>query len=675
RARRQIPVSCNFCRSSKLRCSRGQPCTNCAARKIPCRHDYSVPPRTSSGPDPVQTEILERLRRLERAILPHHATPSTVMSYHFGEDACPSKEVPAMHADVAWLEQVSLEDKPTSHQFCDIVIFDIGPMSQVLAAPRYVFDPIPSKQLTRIVWLPERHEAKTIIQRYSRNLGYLLYVGFLPSLPAMVDSIYDRLDSQQPPQLGTTALFLSIIACTTFTWDSIDDDDIGMSPTETNEQAGLWARYARDVIEAANTATALSLELVQAMITLSFVIANLEGLALEFKRLTSGAIMTCQQLGIHLVDHPRNASRGGALEKEMKRRAWWYLVGTDWLTASRFDGQGDGYYQCSPCHMIVNQPLNINDEDFMGSQLPQARPSMEFTQMSFFLLRGKLADISRSFVDRNYFARSTSTAPRYADIIAFDAELENYLNDLPHFFKINPLDDPFVTSAGSALDATIIAQAYMLHMIFHHIRCRLHLPYLTADQTNPSHALSRQLCLSSARFILDVGNQVLNGNRPPVLPKRFCCSCCYNGFFLAGIVLLMEFCVNILPTNDAAKISKCRVEVLNAFCLLERAKTQSKNASRLLDSLRQLLKKHETAVPADTAAILHDAAGLRCTHLGCTPGGCSNDVNLDAAGDGKFDNGGKSGYFDEMAARMGDLMELDGIGLTDFLDSLDSSFF
>lgn len=36
RRRRQPQVSCNFCRSKKLKCDRGQPCSNCNARGIRC---------------------------------------------------------------------------------------------------------------------------------------------------------------------------------------------------------------------------------------------------------------------------------------------------------------------------------------------------------------------------------------------------------------------------------------------------------------------------------------------------------------------------------------------------------------------------------------------------------------------------------------------------------------
>lgn len=34
--RRQPQISCDFCRSKKLKCDRGRPCLNCSVRKVPC---------------------------------------------------------------------------------------------------------------------------------------------------------------------------------------------------------------------------------------------------------------------------------------------------------------------------------------------------------------------------------------------------------------------------------------------------------------------------------------------------------------------------------------------------------------------------------------------------------------------------------------------------------------
>lgn len=53
--RRQNPVSCQFCRSKKLRCDRAQPCANCFARHISCV------PASGSAESPAQVQALARV--------------------------------------------------------------------------------------------------------------------------------------------------------------------------------------------------------------------------------------------------------------------------------------------------------------------------------------------------------------------------------------------------------------------------------------------------------------------------------------------------------------------------------------------------------------------------------------------------------------------------------------
>ncbi len=63
---RPVPVSCQSCRSKKLRCNRAQPCSNCSARGITC--SFLVPPPSLPGTNPTRhnyPELLERIERLE----------------------------------------------------------------------------------------------------------------------------------------------------------------------------------------------------------------------------------------------------------------------------------------------------------------------------------------------------------------------------------------------------------------------------------------------------------------------------------------------------------------------------------------------------------------------------------------------------------------------------------
>ena len=77
---RHRPVSCNLCRSRKLRCNRQFPCSNCTARGVDCQLYASkapdLPSKSSKDEDfnRAEHDILSRLQRLEDIILSPRAS-------------------------------------------------------------------------------------------------------------------------------------------------------------------------------------------------------------------------------------------------------------------------------------------------------------------------------------------------------------------------------------------------------------------------------------------------------------------------------------------------------------------------------------------------------------------------------------------------------------------------
>ena len=110
---RQRPVSCRFCRSRKLRCSRESPCSNCISRGIRCELEYPV---ESASPSPTASklELLERIRKLEELVekkesqhdegVKQHSKSSNI---HVQQtDHTPSPHTERLDDDVAWLESI-----------------------------------------------------------------------------------------------------------------------------------------------------------------------------------------------------------------------------------------------------------------------------------------------------------------------------------------------------------------------------------------------------------------------------------------------------------------------------------------------------------------------------------------------------------------------------------------
>ena len=90
---RPDPVSCQSCRSKKLKCSRVQPCSNCTARGIICK--YLVPPRGQT--DTASTihsndELLKRIERLESIVLKQANSAETRAKYATDELHAPRQQ-------------------------------------------------------------------------------------------------------------------------------------------------------------------------------------------------------------------------------------------------------------------------------------------------------------------------------------------------------------------------------------------------------------------------------------------------------------------------------------------------------------------------------------------------------------------------------------------------------
>lgn len=89
---RSRPLSCLFCRSRQLRCSRQFPCPNCTSRGITCELDAHTASSISSSTEDksclhsstVQHDVLARLSRLEESVIGQgKQTPARIQLAHW----------------------------------------------------------------------------------------------------------------------------------------------------------------------------------------------------------------------------------------------------------------------------------------------------------------------------------------------------------------------------------------------------------------------------------------------------------------------------------------------------------------------------------------------------------------------------------------------------------------
>ncbi|KAI4702970.1 hypothetical protein J4E81_001843 [Alternaria sp. BMP 2799] len=508
------------------------------------------------------------------------------------------------HLEGVSMGQSSFELPATNH-----ITFKIG---QIRTIPSTLSYTTQLGRLTSCIWLPLKEEAMILLDIYITELNYIQHVTHTPSLPAVLDEIYRSIESVEPVHPSKIVLLLSIIAHTTHVWSVPDglnrERPLFISSTQARSQTPIWIKATYTVLETLQEGFLMALEAIQGIIILSYVLCNIEGVSLRYRSLISTGLLLCREMGLHRIDHESNADAAQTLKAEIGRRVWWYLTATDWyvglrrldtlmvqvrltdlhrLLAARYGGPSEGVYQSSPLHMNVNKPLNINDVDLLAVGPQPSLPLSQHTDMSYFLQRIRLAEISRSFVDQI----TSDPFKRDAHLMAIDKQLVDMMHETPAFFLLDYYDSTF----SSEKPYHTFIQAYFLNTLIHTQRCKLHLTSLTrpsasmAISTSPS---SRTACLYSARQLIYLETELLQSRHPfahrPQRPPAGLYS-----IFIATIALLMDACLN--------KSSELQVELqqdndlVKGLQMIADAREDSLAAAKLYESLMQIVGTYRGA--------------------------------------------------------------------------------
>ncbi|KAF2494682.1 hypothetical protein BU16DRAFT_487866 [Lophium mytilinum] len=697
---RQRPVSCRSCRARKLRCSRDAPCTNCVSRGLRCELDNSSgsPPRSVQTPE---SEVVERLRKLEELVESQRSQrngspkPISKSSNNLGlqnhmYNICPA--IAHLDKDVAWLASIYSGLEVAEKMPSNKIVFRICPMQHIMEAQSYIFLSPTSIEPSRCIWLPLYHEAKIILNKFTEDIDGGHHVIHTPSLPSILDELYACLNQQGQVKAGPMILLLSIMASSTHSWVRRDcERGVFSTSAEANKQSPSWIKATEDVIDIAHRSTRVSIEGIQGIIIASFVMGNIEGFSRKCRAMYSMALLLARELGLHCIDHPSMASAAKSANAEMGRRVWWYLAASDWQMAARFNGVAQGVYQCHVRQMIVRKPLNINDEDVTDGMNCIEQPLSQPTTMSYSLQRIRLSEICRNIVDRTPLIHAG--VPGYETIMDADTEIQTILSETPPFFSMSVEQIIQIYQLDHQHASRIFYQGYLLSSLTHAMHCKIHFAYFTRGYVDPSYAASREICLRSARKIIQ--------NETRLEQSGLCTAARYRvillllGIFMATIVLIMDMCHN----KSSTQREKQQGELADAFRLLEEAREDSETAVNFLDSLMQVLRRHKMPRPKRAEETLLDsdmgnepletatgAVGAYSTAnnqpysnpdilpLPTAPPSvlASNNANImDMGGDGFTNGEDMSSYFNELAESFEQGVDFDW---NDIFAGLDSSY-
>ncbi|GAP85140.2 hypothetical protein SAMD00023353_2200750 [Rosellinia necatrix] len=622
--RRQPQTSCLNCRVKKIKCDRGAPCASCTIRGIPCTgQDQAgpkpvvVPQRKTPGPG-VDASVLERLARLENAVFGDAQNRGSV------NGGGPTKNPPQPSPAASTLATAVDKPSPSLHQdterqqtarFLDMT-YTRDDHSATTPTCRLRFQVTPAAshpnrpaggygaragRWSGPAFVMTREEAFLLLHDFFHNPYHLLPIIYEPSARSLIDVFYTQLEQGYEGDPTSAALILSI-ASTSASFFSPNGDTHGIfASTEEATEASLgWRETAIAILDDPQFPPNGSLERCQARTILAYVVCNIEGCSARYRLLHSCAVAVARDMSLHLIDSTATADASGDFAtREIKRRLWWHLVSTDWLL-SLVGGPLDGTYTIQPRHFIVNRPRNLNDSDLNTSDENFTYPLDTLTQVSCFLQRILLSEVCKEMVDARPPGLLDVEITDFNTATSLDLLFEKILTEMPPFLKKGapiPEGAPYYFAQ----------QRDLVLLCFYFRRARLHRPFLLHDTDNPEYEPSRRQCISSARTVLSISIEMLEGpsavdqNQVFGNPLAYRAGLVISGMFMACAVLALNAGLiwnrstgdggNNARANDATT-SEMHGEITRACRVLAKAGEKSTFAANLLRNLVGVLRQY-----------------------------------------------------------------------------------
>ncbi|KAJ5350589.1 transcriptional regulator family: Fungal Specific TF [Penicillium brevicompactum] len=585
---RQDPVSCESCRKKKLKCDRTQPCSSCSARKIDCTYGGSLPgPRPSIQPSqtegrPVSDSLPAPPRTLRWTPRQDMRTQirngdESLQTVDWLETIVMGHRVPSA-VPVTLRAELSPRNGDTSLSQQAPVLGQAGnpPGSRIASTENPSTIHLPS-------YLPPLAEALGLFRYYCNYLDFQYHIIITRQVEEQIKHIYDCVAGNRAINLAHTALLFSITA------SALYYQLLG----EASEHAEQVSQEATFLTGAAliqgNYIGYPTIEGLQATMIIGHQLSNLSlPSSVSSLFLHRSCVGQAISMRLHMIDSPtqvseRSSSGFQKTSTELKRRLWWDLASYDWLIGF-LSGPQEWIYSIQPQHMVVNIPLNVEDED-----IEQTHHNQQIsipTVMSYSLCRMKLAVWCRQVVEETSHYHLHGREVPYETILTLDRKLHKMCAEIPSFYRF----DQNSRREFSQLyrDRNIIAwQRAMVQQGYYSRFCRLHRDYFVRGAKDPRYSYSHVVSLQSARKILETKRK-MDEEEPVFKPHSSCVWSIMHHVFMAAAILLIDVCFNW----DDILAERRKEEVLDACRMLSRAQQSSPIAREGINAMMGILRKH-----------------------------------------------------------------------------------
>ncbi|KAI0969690.1 hypothetical protein F4678DRAFT_437931 [Xylaria arbuscula] len=523
--RTRVLLSCHPCRTSKLKCDRLTPCSQCLKKGRPDACAYA-PRQEKVKPAKTMAARLKRLEGMVRGMVEvdggggggHDSdTPESSRKYDNGGSVVHNESttnyVGGTHF-MAILEDLEdlktyFEDPEDSDVDVDDPYESLGP-SELLILSRGA----PQNKGELLALLPEKHIMDRLMNRYFNSNSPSQHIIHIPTFTKQYNEF---LKNRQAADIHWIATLFMILALGIFFSSfqaphelEIDTDTPAMDRFRQYRGACgfalIWGKYSQP--------GPFTLQAMVLYTEADFLVNRVS--QLNCYLLCSTLIRLMLKMGLHR--DPSRLPRITPYQGEMRRRMWNLIVQIDLMVS---------FHLGLPCmiHGIESDtalPRNLLDSDFDedSTELPPSRPMTDYTPLTYPINKARVA---RGFGLVARLSHSL-TLPTYAEIMRVDARIQDVWSTVPAFMKVKPLSE-CVTDAPM-----LVIQRFGLASLYQKSRCVLHRRYLVDPRRLKEHDYSRRTCLEAAVALLSYQSTMFEATKPGAILAQ-------NGWFIASLAI------------------------------------------------------------------------------------------------------------------------------------------
>ncbi|PHH85356.1 hypothetical protein CDD83_545 [Cordyceps sp. RAO-2017] len=545
--RHRIALSCEPCRTSKLKCDRLQPCGQCARKghRDLCAYAPKPPargPRRSRKKAPAPAKDLsERLQRLEgmvRTIMdsgagadgPAAGAPvSAPARARVVRDEGRTRYVGATHC-MAMLEDIEVLKSHFDDADGDLD-GDDAPSADELEAPEMLLWPrgAPASDDELLAHLPPQHVADRLITRYFSSMSPSQHIIHRPTFTRAYGRFWQ--DASCASLHWVAQLFMVLALGVLFNSHSApheldDDGDSASAPPRERirryRRCAGWAlvrgRYARP--------TAATLPAFLLYVEAHFLFSRAS--QMDCYLLSGVCVRLMLRMGLHR--DPASVAGLSAFEGEMRRRMWNMAAQIESLVA--FHVGLPSMLQGLETDTAVPRNLQDDDLDERAASLPPARPPTDYTHMTYPIHKARILRVFAQIARQAH----ALAPPGYGHVLELDRLLQETWAAVPALMRVRPLPECVGDAPG------LIMQRFGLAAVYNKCRCVLHRRYLAERPPDRKHDYSRRQCLRAATTLLENQHTIWRACQPGNLLRQnswFVSSLAVHDYLLAAVVVYL----------------------------------------------------------------------------------------------------------------------------------------